>query len=470
MNYLKINTKEKKMKTLNKIIVALLLPLHIFASEGTTENKKTNKNPTSKKTSVQVINSKIHFQKPLIFKANGVGVMAKLLRKRLKKTKSAWVNQKSYTRVHFCDVTIKIEGRDYAVENEGIGEHLYGSVEYDCDSIIGRPAFKTVFNRTLFLGSRNCVQSETIRDQDHCYLGVIALRSESTINTEPNGDLIKRTLKKERKYQLERKNVRTLLSSGIFIPQGLNLNQMDSIDLFSFSIGTKSDEFYISDPPKTSNLVSGKKIYLQITDDSQKQIDTLKADATHLLDELNSKIMSLKSQEVSESQFEVEITELVNTLNTASEKILGIFNPSESFRLEQRLHQIEEDLAILAARVHTDITDYDSFVTSYGNQFNNLVVKQQYFNQGKSDSLVNTFLNTIYTGYLPPTPSKKEETTRKRTGFDENGQLTDPDELIGVDSMIFSTCILKFSYEFCVGMLEAGPGNKTYEEYRKEVE
>ncbi len=86
------------------------------------------------------------------------------------------------------------------------------------------------FSRVLFLGIRNCVQSETTIDQDYCSLVAVAIHKESDLSTA-NHDLVQQTDKKKVFMRVTNPDAEKNFNALNLMPGGLNQDMIDGIGM-----------------------------------------------------------------------------------------------------------------------------------------------------------------------------------------------------------------------------------------------
>jgi hypothetical protein len=318
----------------------------------------------------------IKFNKPLTLRGNSLINVEKVENKA--ESGGKWVEKVSNTTKQNCEFAINIEGRDIAVENKAIGEHYYGNMTVSCEKtgFLG-DAFKTTFSRVLLLGIRECVVSETVIDNDYCSLEVLALRKETDLSTA-NGDLISDKVSSRKFYRIHSQTAKSYAEKNALIPNGVNKSLIDSYQNFTMSIGKNGNEFFVPAQNANSSFVSGRNIFLKITDaDLNRDVDlrnTIQAN----LKELENEVMAITSGAKPGEVFKQKIGGVIAKFSATVQKLLGIISPVEFYDLEKQLKEFESNLVATAKTFNPNITNRDSFKSNYGAEGASLSVMMDY--------------------------------------------------------------------------------------------
>ncbi|MFZ4715377.1 MAG: hypothetical protein ACOYL6_16760 [Bacteriovoracaceae bacterium] len=282
---------------------------------------------------------------------------------KLKNKKAEWKVTSSQDLTFNCNVNLQIEGRDLATKNKTIGEHYYGSMKLDCQNTLRK--FSTSFNRVLFLGIRNCVQSETVFDQDYCALDVVAFRKEKDMTAEA-GDLIYDRERSKSFYQIHSQIAEQTINSFDLIPEGLQTSTIDSYQAFKISLGKQSQEFFVQKPDANSSFSKGQNIYLEANNDVLIADQKLRAEIDLSYNEVMSKLAAVPSGEAGVAEFKKILPSVLKDVATNLKKLLSIITPVEFFQAEKKLVGLEKNLIIMANAFNPAINDRESFRQNYG--------------------------------------------------------------------------------------------------------
>src|SRR4051812_5564676 len=106
---------------------------------------------------------KLVFEKPLTLTKQGISVSVEKVKLHFDRSCNQWKESSVSKDTRSCNLTIKVEGRDLAIKNRALSEHYFGTMQLSCKKnwgdLFGND-FTTNFSRVLFLGLRNCVESE----------------------------------------------------------------------------------------------------------------------------------------------------------------------------------------------------------------------------------------------------------------------------------------------------------------------
>lgn len=283
---------------------------------------------------------------------------------KLKIKDGAWKETDRNSIKFTCDMDIELQGRDLATKNTKIGEHYYGAMYLDCSDTTGINQFKTSFNRVLFLGIRNCVQSETVFDQDYCSLDVVAFRKERDVTLD-NGDLILQTNKKKQFYQITSTSALSTINNNALVPEGLQLATIDSFQLFKVSLGKTAQEFFIQKPDANSNFAKGQNLYLTANADVLIADQTLRKELDASYNTIMNKLGSLPSGQPGVTAFENQLPGILSEFALSLKKLLSMITPTEFFQAEKKLIALEKQIITVANGFKPTITNRDQFRQSY---------------------------------------------------------------------------------------------------------
>jgi hypothetical protein len=299
------------------------------------------------------------FQKPLELKGDIV-IESDKVTERLRR--GEWKQTRVNSMRMRCDTSIKIEGRDLAIKNSSIGEHYYGSMQLDCKNHLY--SFKTHFKRALFLGIRNCVQSETVFDQDYCRLKVITFRNERDINQD-HGDLITKSLRTRKFFKVHSQMALESIKSSKLVPEGLQLNIVDSVQAFTINLGKNAETFFIEKPNDESNFAKGNNIYIDADADVLALDQKIRAELDQTYSVILNKLQSLPSGANGLTAFEKELPSILVSFSGALKKLLTIIAPTEFFQAENKLKSLEKMIIETAAIYRSNIRNRDEFRANY---------------------------------------------------------------------------------------------------------
>ena len=313
---------------------------------------------------------KIEFKEPFVLKASDLNIEVSEVKEYLNQDTVSWEEYEKKQRTHQCDVTIKIKGRDLAKENALLGEHYFGNMHFNCEArgIWFFDGFQTVFSRVFFLGIRNCVESETMVDSDYCNLAVVALRKESDLSKE-HQDLWKDKREKRVFFRISSNEAKQNFKEYDLGPDGLNPSILDSYMIFKLSIGTTGEEFFIENPNSLSAFAKNRNHYFETDPESLGRDQTLRDSIEKDLSELESIVHDIESSLNPKPIFEQKISIFLEKFSKTTERLLAVISPVTYFQLEQRLKSVEKDIVELSKAFHENISDHDSFVRKYGEQF-----------------------------------------------------------------------------------------------------
>lgn len=302
---------------------------------------------------------RVIFKKPLELKGKSA-VFASKVTEKLKE--EGWVETKNNIQRFYCETTIKIEGRDLAIKNKGIGEHYYGSMNLDCSGVHGH--FSTNFNRVLFLGIRNCVQSETVFDQDYCKLEAVAFRKERDISTE-NGDLISSQAKRKKYYKMHSEVALQGIKTSELIPEGLQLSVIDSVQFFRINLGKKAEEFFIEKPTEASNFAKGQNIYLNANNDVLVSDQESRQEIEKQYIDIMNKLNALPNGQTGLAAFEKALPDILKSYSASLKRLLTMIAPTEFFQAELKLKSLEKTMIQMANTYNPQIRNRDEFRSNY---------------------------------------------------------------------------------------------------------
>ena len=320
---------------------------------------------------------KLVFEHPLSLSARNLAISVDKVKLTLNKEENRWQEDSVSTATRSCTAELKIEGRDLATRNAVLGEHYFGSMNLKCEKKFMNPEARIQFSRVFFLGIRNCVESETMMDQDYCKIVAVALRKETDV--QAGAGLIEETSKKRTFYRVHSQNAKTNFTQFGLAPEGLNLSLIDSYQVFELSIGKTGREFYIEQPNTLSNFAAGKNHFLSISAADLNRDENLKARVQARLEKLEALLLEIERAARPKDAFDEKIGEFLQEFAAAGGDSLAIISPVEFFQLEKRLKRLEADLVILAQALYPRITNRDSFVTSYAAKFDSYARISGYF-------------------------------------------------------------------------------------------
>ena len=303
---------------------------------------------------------RVIFPKPLSLEGSTRVSVDKI---KLKNKNAEWKITSSKDLTYTCDVNLQIEGRDLATKNQKIGEHYYGSMKLECQNNVGK--FTTSFNRVLFLGIRNCVQSETVFDQDYCALDVVAFRKEKDMSIEA-GDLIYDRQRSKSFFQIHSPAAQQTIAAANLIPEGLQTSTIDSYQVFKISLGKLSQEFFVQKPDANSNFSKGQNIYLQANNDVLIADQKLRAEIDASYSDVMSKLAGVPSGAAGVTEFQKILPSVLKDVATNLKKLLSMITPVEFFQAEKKLVSLEKNLITMANAFNPAITNRDSFRQNYG--------------------------------------------------------------------------------------------------------
>lgn len=332
-------------KTLGGVMKKLLCPL-FFALSFTANAQQMNP-------------YRVIFPKALELEGK---TMVQVDKVKLKVKDGSWVEKKRKNRRFACNVSIELQGRDLATKNTKIGEHYYGTMDLDCTR--GVEHFKTAFNRVLFLGIRNCVQSETVFDQDYCNLDVIAFRKERDVTIE-NGDLILQNNKHKEFFQISSTSAQNVISGNSLVPDGLQLATIDSFQVLKISLGKTAQEFFIQKPDANSNLAKGQNVYLTSNSDVLIEDQKLRTDIDSSYNNILDKLKNLPSGQLGVVAFENQLPSILMEFARDLKKLLTMITPTEFFQAEKKLISLEKQIITIANGFKPSITNRNEFRTNY---------------------------------------------------------------------------------------------------------
>lgn len=303
---------------------------------------------------------RVGFAKPLEFETHTKLEARKVT---LKVKDGTWSNVRDNTSTFDCDVKIKIEGRDLAIKNAKIGEHYYGSMNLACDNIKGQK-FITNFNRVLFLGLRNCVQSETVFDKDYCTMDVIAMRKEKDLTLE-NGDLVSLSSKSKKYFLVHSASAQQVINENKLIPEGLQVNTIDAYQVFKLSLGKLAQDFFIEKPNANSNFVQGQNIYLKANNDVLILDQKTGIEIDNSYAQIMNKLASIPSGEAGVREFEKQLPTILRELSLTLRKLLTMITPVEFVRSELKIKSLEKEILIMANGFKPTLLNREDFKREY---------------------------------------------------------------------------------------------------------
>jgi hypothetical protein len=232
-----------------------------------------------------------------------------------------------------------------------IGEHYYGRIEFHCKSAgIGWKPFRTRFERVLFLGVRNCVESETTVDSDYCGLNVIAFRRSSDMN-EQQGDLPLNTTDKREEYGFFGDGLAKNVSDTYGLaPRALARETINSSQFFRILMNQKAHEFLIPGDGRASGFHL-ENHSLQVDSDTFRNDQKLQAQIQQNLDRLDTAISRFRNARSTTKDSTQVLSEFVALYNQTARAVLQVVSPSAFFRLDRDL---AERQAILAEDIHSE--------------------------------------------------------------------------------------------------------------------
>jgi hypothetical protein len=318
----------------------------------------------------------IKFNKPLVLRGSSLINVEKVENKATAEGK--WQESVTNTAKQNCEFSINVEGRDMAVENKGIGEHYYGSMSVSCEKAgLFGSSFKTNFSRVLLMGIRECVVSETVIDNDYCNLRVIALRKETDLNSQ-SGDLISDKPTSRKFFRISSEDAKKYIQGSNLLPIGVNKDLVDSYQSFNLSIGRNGNEFFIPTSTEKSSFVSGRNIFLKVSDADLNRDDDLRNDIESSLKDLNDQLSKITSGAKPTDVFKQNFPAILGKFSLTVQKLLGIISPVEFFQLEQETKAFEANLITVAKTYNPNVTTRDSFKANYGSGVASLSVMMDY--------------------------------------------------------------------------------------------
>ena len=336
-------------------------------------------------------NYSVKFNKPLTLTGSALLNVQKVEDKLTEEGK--WDSNRLSEQSQNCQFSIKIEGRDNAIENKGIGEHYYGSMALSCarSGLFGS-AFKTNFSRVLLTGIRKCVVSETVIDNDYCNLEVLAFRKETDINMQ-NGDLISDKPKVRRYFAIHSYAAMDYINKQNLIPNGMNPDLIDSVQSFTLSIGRNGNEFFVPGSNANESFGGGRNIFLKFADSDLNRDAQLRNDIETDLKDLQQKMDVITADANPTESFKKNISPVVVKFSSTVQKLLGIISPVDFFNLEGQLKSFERNLVSSAKTFNPNITSRDSFKNTYSANATQLSVMMDYLTR-QSDSVTDISNNT----------------------------------------------------------------------------
>ncbi len=310
------------------------------------------------------VSHKIIFDQPYVLNSTkAVSVMVEKVRSKLNRTSNAWESKVSGAETKFCSVQMKIEGRDLALRNQSIGEHYFGSLSMTCDRSLTIP-----FSRVLYLGIRNCVESETMMDQDYCELKVVAFMKESDV-TKLNGALVEDTKEVKSFYRVHSQVALVTANKDSQVPEGLNPSQISAIQVFSLSVAKHGQDFFISqNSANTANFSKGINIYLSSNAEQGNRDEVIAQNITSTMASLEQAVQNMQSSSNPKKEFEEKIAGILSQYTVSAKQLLSIVSPVRFFAIEKLMMNFEMGLLNVAKSLNPVVTDRDSFTQEYAKQ------------------------------------------------------------------------------------------------------
>lgn len=338
---------------------------------------------------------RITFEKPMVLTGTKIPVAVEKIKRKLDRHQNRWSDEIDERRTRLCDAKIKIEGRDIALKKAMLGEHYFGSMELACEAptgflVFGSP-FKTTFSRVLFLGIRECVESETMVDQDYCPLTVLAMRKDSDMNRK-NGDLDDVTEDERKFFVITSKVAQEHVSKHQLIPDGLNASTIDSYQLFKLSISRTGQEFVLQGTNGLSGFSAGQNFYLSPDSTSNGHDESLIGRVDAAIEAIEKSVRDVNSAGNPTEAFNAALPGILGGYSEAAKTALAVMGPADFYRLDRRLKKLEASIVELVKLYNPAIKDRSGFIAKYGAQYDELSRISGYF--GKQDTR-KTSLNEL---------------------------------------------------------------------------
>ena len=332
----------------------------------------------------------VRFDKPLTLSGEMIFQVERETRV-LKRSSNTWKVRSSKKKSHLCSYSLILEGRDLATENKLLGEHLYGTMEFECErrSLL-RPAFKMKFSRVLVTGIRNCIKSETVIDNDYCELVVLAFQRE-TDKSKTNGDILSQKFDKIVSYKLNSSDGQKFIMTNELVPQGINHRLLDSFQVFGLNMGKDGRDFFIHEKNNTSSLGQGLNHFIELAQvDIDRDIENRKL-AESKIEELELRITDIATSADPKDEFRQNISKVLSGLNEAMKRVLNVMGPVDYFNLEKRVALMRENIVALAKENDPNVSDQDSFDAQYVSRFQELQKTLYYVENSYTSELVSIF-------------------------------------------------------------------------------
>ncbi len=321
---------------------------------------------------------KLVFERPLELTINHLPVSVEKVRDQLNKSANRWQSKVVDTFSAFCKTTIRLEGRDLALKNRRLAEHYFGSIQFDCDGRgFGSSDFSTLYSRALFMGIRNCVESETMIDGDYCRLRVLALRRETDRNNS-NKDLLKTTESRIEYLRLHSPQALAWANEKQVIPEGLNLKQIDAAQVFDLSIGRTGETFFLNALENRSSIPQGPNYYLSPASDFSQREKIQEDKVIAALDKVDEMMTDIEASPNAAEDLKNEASAVFIQLSLALKETLGLMSPVNYFRNERRIRDTEESLLAIFARIDPRIKERSDWEKEYQSSLGDYATLSRY--------------------------------------------------------------------------------------------
>jgi hypothetical protein len=308
---------------------------------------------------------RVVFEKPIQVSVPSVPTLVQTVDMKLS-SQSGWRNVGADSTLRQCSVTLSVHGRDIALQNSAIGEHYFGTMDLGCSGGFWRKSFRMHYSRVLFLGIRNCVQSDTMVDQDYCKLQVVAFQREGDMSAE-RGDYLINTPTRKRFYAALEPTGWQYVEKQKLLPEGMNPATLNAVQVFDLSLSRNGRELLIVNPGKESSFLTGSNYYFGGGDAVASRDEVLVRDVSSQLDGVEKVLGTIRGEGAM-----IEPTSMqafLAGLSSATTRMLGVFSPAEYFRLEKRVRELEADLIAQVQASDPQIVDRETFVQKYGTSF-----------------------------------------------------------------------------------------------------
>lgn len=349
----------------------------------------------------------ILFDQPFVLTRPNVRVDVERVEEKFNEKTNAWTVAKIKKINATCNVTLKISGRDFARQNKLIGEHYTGETLFSCLAENANADF--VFKRTIYLGIRNCVKSETYTDNDFCDIYAVVL-GEEQVQESGNSPVILNEREKKIYLRVSSTQAGTAIGNNSLVPMGVRLTTLNAFQMLKLSMDFNGSRIFIEKPNALSNLEKGQNLYLSLSAQSVERDQALRASVEADLQQLSRILDSIQSSQTPGEEISKQTNEFLKTLSHATKALLAIVSPVHFIQLESALNKSESTFVNLWNKLKPNSKFSDSLQSQYGELFEQFQNMKTYATERSSkNDQSNDALREVFAGNLSTVSVNSDE-------------------------------------------------------------